>query len=255
MRVNVLGCSGGIGADLRTTSLLIDDDVLIDCGTGVGILRLEEMAKIRHLFLTHAHLDHIASLPLMLDTLFPYLQNNPLTVHCQAVTMEILKKHIFNWQIWPDFFELPDKETPVVRFEPLTPGSVYELDGRRLEMIRVNHVMPCVGYRIENDGAAMAFSGDTTTNDSFWEALNRHHRLDLLIVECAFREEARALSEAAKHYCPSLLSEDLVKLKHDPRICITHLQPGDEATIMEQLQTAIPDRTIYRVTGGDQFHL
>ena len=36
MKLRVLGCSGGIGPGLRTTALMIDNDVLIDCGSGVG---------------------------------------------------------------------------------------------------------------------------------------------------------------------------------------------------------------------------
>lgn len=255
MRVRVLGCSGGIGAQLRTTALLVDDDILIDCGTGAGDLTLEEMSKIRHLFITHAHLDHIASLPLMVDSLFRKLQGNPLTVHCQPVTLEVLKKHIFNWQIWPDFFELPTSEKPVLLSEPLTPGESRTIGNRTLEMIRVNHVMPGVGYRIANETSAFAFSGDTTTNDSLWSALNEHDGLDMLIVECAFVDSARKLSEMAKHYCPSLLAEDLSKLRHRPRICVSHLQPGDEEQIMSEVRSALPDHDIHQLSGGDVFQL
>ena len=47
MRIRVLGCSGGIGgANLRTTSLLIDDDILVDAGTGVGDLSIAELKRI-----------------------------------------------------------------------------------------------------------------------------------------------------------------------------------------------------------------
>ena len=65
MKVRVLGCSGAIAKDCRTTSFLIDDDVLVDAGTGVGDLTLHEMRQINHVILTHSHLDHIAALPLM----------------------------------------------------------------------------------------------------------------------------------------------------------------------------------------------
>ena len=67
MKLRILGCSGGIGGSLRTTSMLLDHDVLIDAGTGVGDLSLEEMSAIDHVFLTHSHLDHIVFIPFMLD--------------------------------------------------------------------------------------------------------------------------------------------------------------------------------------------
>ena len=70
MRIRVLGCSGGIGAGSRTTALLVDDDVLIDAGTGIGDLALEDMDSIRHVFLTHSHLDHVAGLPMLADRIF-----------------------------------------------------------------------------------------------------------------------------------------------------------------------------------------
>ena len=103
MQVRILGCSGGISGGLRTTSILIDNDVLIDCGTGVGDLSLEELGSIKHIFLTHGHLDHIAFIPLLVDSAFDALVSGPVTIHLQVETLEMLRQHIFNWQIWPDF--------------------------------------------------------------------------------------------------------------------------------------------------------
>ena len=69
MKVRVLGCSGAIARECRTTSFLLDADILVDAGTGVGDLTLDEMVGIDHVLLTHSHLDHIAALPLMLDAI------------------------------------------------------------------------------------------------------------------------------------------------------------------------------------------
>ena len=69
MQVRVLGCSGSIAAGSRTTAFLIGDDTLIDAGTGVGDLTREDMLRIHDVFLTHSHLDHVACLPLMVDTI------------------------------------------------------------------------------------------------------------------------------------------------------------------------------------------
>ena len=54
MQIRVLGCSGSIAAGSRTTSFLLDDDVLIDAGTGVGDLTLEEMVRIDHILVSDA---------------------------------------------------------------------------------------------------------------------------------------------------------------------------------------------------------
>jgi len=254
MRVRVLGCSGGIGRGLRTTSLLIDDDVLIDAGTGVGELTLEEMTRIRHIFLTHSHLDHITSIPLLVDSIFDHIKE-PLVIHGQAATLEVLRKHVFNWEIWPDFAQLPHPDRPVMRYAAFAPGEVHTLEGRSFQTIPVNHIVPAVAYRVESASGAFAFSGDTTTNDTFWEALNAHSRLDLLMVETAFENANLELSKLAKHYCPSLLAADLVKLKHRPEIYLTHFNPGREDTIFAECQAALPELELRRLADGDAFQV
>src|SRR6185312_16450709 len=103
MIIRILGCSGGIGGKhLRTTSMLVDDDVLIDAGTGVGDLTLAELTAIDHVFLTHSHLDHTVSIPFLVDTMSG-TRTTPLEVHALPETIEVLARHIFNWKVWPDF--------------------------------------------------------------------------------------------------------------------------------------------------------
>src|SRR5690606_2041456 len=109
MRVRVLGCSGGIGGTLRTTSFLIDEDILMDAGTGVCDLTIEQFLKIDHIFITHSHLDHVASIPLLADSVLGF-RDAPITLYATAETWQILKAHLFNWKIWPDFTVIPSAE-------------------------------------------------------------------------------------------------------------------------------------------------
>ncbi len=92
MKLRILGCSGGIGRDLRTTSMLLDDDVLIDAGTGVGDLSIDELCRIDHVFVTHSHLDHVTSIPMLVDTV-GWIRGKPITVHAIEPTLEILRSH------------------------------------------------------------------------------------------------------------------------------------------------------------------
>jgi len=243
-----------VGANLRTTTILLDDDVLIDAGTGVGDLSLDEMSSIRHIFLTHSHLDHIACVPLLVDTLFDRL-DSPITVHAQAVTLEALRQHIFNNVVWPDFTRLPNEERPVLRFETLQPGQVMQLGDRNIESIQVNHTVPGVGYRVTSSGGVLAFSGDTTSNDNFWSVLNARPGLDILLVEAAFPDEELELCRRAGHYCPSLLAADLAKLQHPAQVYISHNKPGAEGRILEQCRTAIRSHQIHPLSGGERFTL
>ncbi len=254
MELRILGCSGGIGVALSTTSLLVDQDILIDGGTGLAGLTLDEMAAIRHIFVTHSHLDHIAGIPMLLDTVFDHIEE-PVVLHARAETLQVLQEHIFNWKIWPDFSCLPSREHPALRFEVMTPGEKVRVGARSVEMIAVNHVVPAAGYRVQNGVGSFAFSGDTTSNDGFWEALNCHDRLDLLIVESAFADEDYELSSKALHYCPQLLAGDLKKLRHRPDLYLTHMKPGAEDIIVEQCRSHIEDFQVRRLCGGDRFKL
>ncbi len=252
MKLRVLGCSGGISRGLRTTSLQIDDDILIDSGSGVGDLELEEMCRLRHVFLTHSHMDHFTFLPLLIDTMFPSI-DTPLVIHGLADTLQALQDHIFNWTIWPDFAKLPNEENPVMRYEVMAPGEIYQIGDRRIEMIEANHIVSCVSYRVESSTGSFAFSGDTTTNDTMWAALNAHDNLDMLIVEAAFPNSLEELSKLSCHYTANMLAEDIQKLKHKPAIYISHPKPGHESTIFRECKEAIPDRDILPLIGGEEF--
>lgn len=250
MNIKVLGCSGGIGGGARTSAMLIDDDILLDAGTGVGDLPLAELRHIRHVFLTHAHLDHIAGLPFLIDSVFDARIGDPMVVYGRSETLATLQKHIFNWEIWPDFAQLPDLHNPVIRYQTLEPGEMVEVNDRLFHAVDVRHTVPAQGYCISNAEGVFAVSGDTTTNTTLWPLLNSLPRLKALVVEVSFPDEQAALAQAAGHYCPSTLAADLSNLQHQPDIWLTAMKPGEERTIMQQVQQAIPSRGVRMLHTG-----
>lgn len=251
MELRVLGCSGGIGGNgRRTTSFLLGDDVLIDAGSGVGELSLDDLAKIRHIFLTHVHMDHIHMIPLLIDSVFDRLEQ-PIVIHAQAYTLRALKEHVFNWVIWPDFTRLPNEEFPVLVMQEMEPGERVTVGDTHFSMIPVNHIVPTVAYTVEYPGGIFAFAGDTTRNDSLWQGLNSLERLDHLIVESAFSNAEIELCEMSKHYCPQLLAEDIAKLKHSPHVYLTHAKPGEEEMIYQECRELITKRPLSHLTCGE----
>lgn len=241
MKLRILGCSGGIGGrHLRTTSLLVDHDILIDAGTGVADLSIAELAVIDHLFLTHTHLDHIASLPLMVDTVGDR-RLKPLTIYGTEAVLSILKNHIFNWAIWPDFSEIPTAEKPFMRYQPIEVGKTVVLNGRRITALPVEHTVPAVGYHLDSGQGSLVFSGDTGPCDLFWRSVNRIRNLKHLIIECAFSNREERLAVVSKHLCPSMLAAELQKLETDCDIYITHLKPGQIELTMEEIEDCLGD--------------
>lgn len=234
MKVTILGCSGGIGGNLRTTSMLIDDDILIDAGTGVGDLSIEQLMAIDHIFVTHSHLDHITSIPFLLDTVMG-MRDAPVTLHATAETLRILKEHIFNWKIWPDFNVIPNEQQPLLQYSEIKLGISVSLGVRQITALPANHVVPAVGFRLDSGKHSLVFSGDTTTCDAFWQQVNRIENLKYVIVETAFSNAEFDLAVVSKHLCPSLLLAELAKLERPAEIYITHLKPGEGEVIMREI--------------------
>lgn len=239
MKLRVLGCSGGIGGrHLRTTSILVDHDILIDAGTGVTDLSVAEMAVIDHVFLTHTHLDHIASLPLMIDAVADR-RNKPLTVYGSEAVLTILRNHIFNWAIWPDFSELPSAEHPCLRYQAVEVGQTVTLDGRSITALPAEHTVPSVGYLLDSGAASLAFSGDTGSCEAFWRAVNRVQNLRYLVIECAFSNCEQHLAIISKHMYPDLLAAELRKLERACDIYITHLKPSQIELTMDEIESCL----------------
>jgi ribonuclease BN (tRNA processing enzyme) len=249
-----LGCSGGIGGNLHTTSFLLDHDVLIDAGTGVSELSLSELSMIDHVFVTHSHLDHIACIPFIVDSV-GFMRDRPLTVHASEETLHILRQHIFNWKIWPDFSEIPNTRRPYMRYQAMGLGETIILDGRKITSVPANHVVPAVGYHLDSGMASLVFSGDTTNNDPLWKAVNEIENLRYLIIETAFSNSEQDLALISKHLCPSMLAVELIKLKRDAEVFITHLKPGELELTMQQIEDCVHGLRPRMLLNNQEFEL
>jgi ribonuclease BN (tRNA processing enzyme) len=237
MQIRVLGCSGSIAAGSRTTSFLLDDDVLIDAGTGVGDLTLDELARIDHIFITHSHLDHVLSIGLLADSVTRRRRAAacpPVQIHALASTLAALRQHIFNGVIWPDFTRLPDAANPVLQFQPLEVGEVLPLGARTIEVLPASHTVPAVGYAVHHPQGAWVFTGDTGPNAALWQRL-RTLPVAMLVIETAFRDDEHALADISRHLCPAQLQRELQQLTAPVDVYITHIKPGEVETVMAEI--------------------
>ena len=238
MKIRVLGCSGAIAKDCRTTSFLIDHDVLIDAGTGVGDLSLAEMRNIDHVLLTHSHLDHIAALPLMIDAIASH-RTSPVKIYALQGTIDALKTHIFNNVIWPDFSKIPSREAPFIRFYPVDIGEQLQLSGKHIEVLPAVHTVPAVGYAVRpSDGVDhWVFTGDTERNPALWKRINQ---LDvaMLVIETAFSNRESDLARKSLHLSPTALAGELEHIDPNQRypIYVTHTKPAETDLIMEEIR-------------------
>src|SRR5450756_3081907 len=203
MKLAVLGCYAGIGGARRTTALLLDDDVLIDAGSGVGELSLEQMVKVDHVFLTHSHLDHCGFMPLLADAA-AFLRQQPLLVHALPQTITALKENLLNGQLWPDYSALPTIANPYIRFVPVAPGETTLLGHRRITPLPARHAVPAVGYCLDSGAGSFVYSGDTTDCEAFWAALNGIENLRYLMIETTFLNDNASGAALSGHMTAAL---------------------------------------------------
>ena len=115
MRVRVLGAYGGSTPWHRQTSFLLDGTVSLDAGALTQSLTLEEQSRVRSIIVTHSHLDHIASLPFLVENVFGRTEG-PIEVVGPKDVAALLQDHLFNDAIWPDFTRIPTHLLPAVTF-------------------------------------------------------------------------------------------------------------------------------------------
>ena len=256
MQIRVLGCSGSIAAGSRTTSFLLDDDILVDAGTGVGDLTLDELARIDHVLVTHAHLDHVLAIALLADSVTRRRRAErrpPIDVHALPETLDALRAHVFNGVIWPDFTRLPSRDAPILRFVPLAVGERLTLgrERRDVEVLPAVHTVPAVGYAVFGAEGAWVFTGDTGPNDALWQRL-RELRVAALVVETAFGDDERALAALSSHLCPAELRLGLARLDTPADVYITHIKPGEVDAVMTEIGAQRSAHRIRALTTGER---
>jgi 3',5'-cyclic-nucleotide phosphodiesterase len=256
MNLHVLGCAGGIGGRERhTTCMKVDDDIVIDAGTGICALDIDELSKIDHVFLTHFHLDHVAGLALLIDTVVVYgRRKKPVVVHSTAPVIESLKKHLFNWELWPDFAAIPDKDNPSMQWSELQPGESIDIDGRIIMPHRVNHTRGAVAYFVHNGGQGFLFTGDMASTPELWQRFANEPRLSRVIVDCSFPNADSGIAERSMHFCPSALVEDVRGMPPSTEFLIYHLKPGQEDQIMHELEADPGHHRFRALRCGDRFN-
>ena len=256
MQIRVLGCSGSIAAGNRTSSFLVDDDTLIDAGTGVGDLTLDEMLRIERIFLSHSHLDHVLAVGLLADSVARRRSaagRAPIVVHALPATLEALRRHIFNGLIWPDFSRLPSPQHPVLRFEPIAVGQQLSFGARQLEVLPAAHTVPAVGYALSVPGndarGAWVYSGDTGPNPALWQRLAQM-RVATLVIETAFGDDDIELARISRHLSPTLLGGELAQFTQPADVYITHVKPGEMDVAMAEIaRLQLPHRILQLAAG------
>lgn len=236
MKIRVLGALGAEGLGQRPSAFLINDRVLLDAGTVTGALSVPEQLEIEHALVSHSHLDHIAGLAYLTETLaFCSETRAKVTIASLEPVVDALRTAVFNNIVWPDFTQIPRPEMAVVKYRPLVEHVEQRLGDLWVTPVSVSHTVPAAGFILHDGTSGVIYSGDTGPTDDLWKAARGLRGLRAVILECAFPSRLGDLAEVARHMTPELVRRELDKLPADVPVWIFHVKPQFYEETAEEL--------------------
>ncbi len=196
----------------------------MDAGAVTDALSLAEQSMVRSVLVTHAHMDHVASLPFLVENIFGGTAP-PLEIVAPEEVLAALKKHLFNDALWPDFSRLPSDAVPAVTFRPVPIGKPFTVSGLTATAFPVSHVVPTFGYILEDKGGSIVFSGDTGPTDALWAAARARKDVKGVFAECSFPNSMQHLADVSKHLTPASLKMEIAKFPPGAPIHLYHMKP------------------------------
>jgi ribonuclease BN (tRNA processing enzyme) len=228
------------------SSALVNDAIAIDAGCVGFYLTPQQQARIRHAFVSHTHMDHLASLPIFVENAYE-AKPDCVTIHGSADVIDCVQKDIFNDRVWPDFIALSRGDKPFVRMARFEAGQTVELEGVRITAVAVNHVVPTVAYILSDGRSSVGFVSDTAQTDDVWQRLNALPDLKAVFLEATFPDNMAWLADISKHLTPRTFALEVAKLARPVRIIAVHIKARYRAQVVAELQAlGLPNLEIGR---------
>ena len=224
MKIEVLGCSGGESPTRRLTCLLINDQTALDAGSLTQGIDLDRQARVGSIVLTHSHLDHTNAIPFFIENVYG-LRREAIALHASKATIYALRRNLFNDASWPDFTRLPNHLLPAIQFNEIEAEVPFTLNGLRLTPIAVDHLVPTLGFLIEQGNSAVLWSSDTGPTERLWEIANRTPNLKAVCIEVSFENSMQRIADVSMHLTPRTLAVELEKLEREVPVLLHHVKP------------------------------
>ena len=235
MKIRVLGAFGGEGLGHRPSAFLVNDKVLIDGGSVSGALTIPDQLAVEHAIISHAHLDHIAGLVYLTETLAFCEVGAAVTIASIDPVITTLRAGVFNDTLWPDFSKIPPPEVPVVKYRTVVENTEHKVGDLWVTPVAVNHTVPATGFIVHDGSTGLVYSGDTGPTEALWQAARDVKGVRGVILECAFPNRLGPLGQVAKHMTPALIRREIDKLPPDIPVWIFHVKPQFYDEIAEEL--------------------
>ncbi|MCX7958030.1 MAG: 3',5'-cyclic-nucleotide phosphodiesterase [Deltaproteobacteria bacterium] len=255
MNIEILGSSGGDYNRFRSTSVLLNKNILIDAGAVVSILKIDEILEIDNIILTHPHMDHVKDLAMISD-LIVKRRKRPLNIWGTRHTISVLKNHLFNDLLWPDFTKIPSRNNPTIKYRIFEGEKKVNIDHLTILPVPVNHTVETMGFIISQNNSSFAISGDTGPTDRLWEYINNQKNIKCIFVELSFPESKKDIAKDSKHLTPHMLKKELSKLTNHKNIPVFlyHMKPLFYETLLKEVKENF-NSNIIPLNSYDRFRL
>jgi len=228
----------------------VNDALCVDAGAVTDALSLEEQERVRAVLVTHSHMDHVASLPFLVENVFGRTRG-PLEVLAPESVLDALRTHLFNDALWPDFSRIEGRAGPSVTFRAVPVGAPFSADGLMATAVKVSHVVPTYGYVLADERAAVVFSGDTGPTDEIWSEARRTPNLKALFVECSFPTDMQPIADVSCHLTPTTLRAEMEKFPKDVPIYLYHMKPPALDRLTAEIAALGDPRLVVLADGDD----
>ncbi|MFN2543228.1 MAG: MBL fold metallo-hydrolase [Actinomycetota bacterium] len=222
MELIVLGSSGAFPAAGGAASgyLLRQDgfDLWIDCGTGTlaNLQRHVPYHSIDAILVSHEHPDHCLDLyPLFIARLFHPDHLDALPVHAPSGVFD----RVGSLERDQEGGRMRD----VFSFQTVEPGASFEIGPFSVRTTLLPHWVPNIGTRLEADGVAVAYTGDTGPAEGI---VDIGRDADLLIAEASWQDAHRNDDEAQPYHLTSRGAAEHAARAEAKRLMLSHFWPG-----------------------------
>jgi len=235
VEIQVLGCDGGSLPGYTPVCFRINQSVCVDAGTLTSQLSQEEQLKIKHILLTHAHLDHLHELHFLVDNrLVSKNENNDIHVYSHKKVLEAVHKGIFNNIIWPDYTQTPQKN-PLLHLHSVE-NTPFQVEKLKIQTVPVNHATCALGFVIDDGTNSCVFSGDTYATETLWKVASTYKNLKAVFLDLSYSNKRKDLASLARHHCTETFLKELKKIPQNVKVYAYHLKPHFYKEIEQELQ-------------------
>jgi cAMP phosphodiesterase len=252
MKVKVLGGHGGVTIGFQATSFLIDDELLIDAGSVASTLSIDRQSHIKHILISHSHLDHIKDLAFLCDNCFG-LRPQPFDVWTHPTVIKIIRQHLFNDTVWPDFSVLPNAKNPTIRFNEILPETSQQIGSYRVTGIPVQHPNDAMGFIVEREGKALLFTCDTGPTERIWQVAKNYPHLKAIFTEVSFPNRMAKVAQLSDHHTPESLGVELAKMPPGINVILTHMKPNYKGELEQEIAELHDPRLQMLMRDGAEF--